>query len=354
MPVAFYSAKPIELSEQFLQGNTLLSILRGAATTNMKSQERFSNPFRDQELILTSSNDFVNALTDAYNQHRALIVKPDDVWIASLAQFNFFVNANAERLRTHFVGREGKKELKIRAIRTNVKDQALCDWILPNCRTTTLNDTVVSSVVMMTRLQKYFTYTMVLCCGIPKVTLEGEKVDWEKLLARVDKLEEYGDETTKWSNFLRPVLFRFVEHAEFRQSSPLWGEAVLITKCVVVESSSHAPNAFIGSHLVLDGTRYHFVDIDEIPLGYASVPDKLDDNGEVSGTIMADIVGIRVGDSEDKSLNESGKQDDIRLVPGWWIFIKRDEILLGRGAEEQQKLFAQMMAKWGKWIYARM
>ncbi|ESK84742.1 hypothetical protein Moror_579 [Moniliophthora roreri MCA 2997] len=186
MPVAFYSAKPIELSEQFLQGNTLLSILRGAATTNMKSQERFSNPFRDQELILTSSNDFVNALTDAYNQHRALIVKPDDVWIASLAQFNFFVNANAERLRTHFVGREGKKELKIRAVgtRTNVKDQALCDWILPNCRTTTLNDTVVSSVVMMTRLQKYFTYTMVLCCGIPKVTLEGEKVDWEKLLAR--------------------------------------------------------------------------------------------------------------------------------------------------------------------------
>ncbi|KAI3598104.1 hypothetical protein WG66_009111 [Moniliophthora roreri] len=113
MPVAFYSAKPIELSEQFLQGNTLLSILRGAATTNMKSQERFSNPFRDQELILTSSNDFVNALTDAYNQHRALIVKPDDVWIASLAQFNFFVNANAERLR-----REGKKELKIRAVGT--------------------------------------------------------------------------------------------------------------------------------------------------------------------------------------------------------------------------------------------
>ncbi|KAI3598051.1 hypothetical protein WG66_009094 [Moniliophthora roreri] len=196
---------------------------------------------------------------------------------------------------------------------------------------------------------------MVLCCGIPKVTLEGEKVDWEKLLARVDKLEEYGDETTKWSNFLRPVLFRFVEHAEFRQSSPLWGE-VAVPRCFRMDDSLlRLWRKMAGRrHLVLDGTRYHFVDIDEIPLGYASVPDKLDDNGEVSGTIMADIVGIRVGDSEDKSLNESGKQDDIRLVPGWWIFIKRDEILLGRGAEEQQKLFAQMMAKWGKWIYARM
>lgn len=33
---------------------------------------------------------------------------------------------------------------------------------------------------------------MELCCGIPSVTLEGEKSDWENLLLRIDKLKEFG------------------------------------------------------------------------------------------------------------------------------------------------------------------
>ena len=40
--------------------------------------------------------------------------------------------------------------------------------------------------------------------------LEGEKKDWEKILTRLEKLQEYGDETTAWYYLLVPVVSRFV------------------------------------------------------------------------------------------------------------------------------------------------
>ncbi|KAJ7148048.1 hypothetical protein C8R43DRAFT_889125, partial [Mycena crocata] len=49
----------------------------------------------------------------AYKQHHALVIRPDDVWLAMLCQFNFSVNANAEVLRGTFVAHEGQKELVV-------------------------------------------------------------------------------------------------------------------------------------------------------------------------------------------------------------------------------------------------
>ncbi|KAI3608832.1 hypothetical protein WG66_003863 [Moniliophthora roreri] len=96
-------------------------------------------------------------------------------------------------------------------LRENVTDPALCDWILPDFTTTTKNDGLVSAVVMMATLKKYFDYTLVaILCGIPRVTLEGDKADWEKLFMRIEKLKEYGNETTQWYHLLRPVLSRFI------------------------------------------------------------------------------------------------------------------------------------------------
>ena len=39
--------------------------------------------------IHEQGNGFVDAVLAAYNQHHHLILRPDDVWIAILAQFNF-------------------------------------------------------------------------------------------------------------------------------------------------------------------------------------------------------------------------------------------------------------------------
>ncbi|KAF9350896.1 hypothetical protein BGX26_010966, partial [Mortierella sp. AD094] len=164
--------------------------------------------------ILPRHNGFVLTLSEAYNEHRALIIRPDDVWTAILVQFNFFVNGNAELLRSQFVSHEGQKTLKVEEIGNrytvdfgkmaqdmtaeidrNVVDPSLRKWILPTFTTTTNNDTIVSSVIMMATMKKYFKYIFSLRCGLPRVTIEGEKRDWENILERLEKLKEYGLET---------------------------------------------------------------------------------------------------------------------------------------------------------------
>ena len=139
-------------------------------------------------------------------------------------QFNAYVNAHSEELRSSFVAHEGQKALRIDGgfdfasmarkmadlISQNVVDPTLRDWIVPAFSTTTLNDKTVSCMIMMATLKAYFSYTFGIDCGIPQVTLEGTKEDWLSVRNRVEKLKTYGVECVAWYHLLAPILDRFV------------------------------------------------------------------------------------------------------------------------------------------------
>ncbi|KAJ7832855.1 hypothetical protein B0H14DRAFT_2802223 [Mycena olivaceomarginata] len=64
----------------------------------------------------------------------------------------------------------------------------------------------------MAKLRAYFEYTFCsITRGIPRVTLEGEKDDWEKILRRLEKLKGFGLETIAWYHLLVPVISHFVQ-----------------------------------------------------------------------------------------------------------------------------------------------
>ncbi|KAJ7153962.1 hypothetical protein C8R43DRAFT_1126629 [Mycena crocata] len=67
-----------------------------------------------QSIDTTSGPSQIVTIISAYNQHYALVLRPDDVWVAILTQFNFHVNANAEILPANFVAHDGKKQLTLR------------------------------------------------------------------------------------------------------------------------------------------------------------------------------------------------------------------------------------------------
>jgi hypothetical protein len=241
MPVTF-SPSTVKL-EAWSKGypksaSTADTILRGAASKNAEQakeilQSTFPtkvDPTIASSVVVPQRNGLVHTVLDAYNHHHALVLRPDDVWICILTQFNFFLNGpgRAEALRSKFVAHDGKKELVVYAsgtrytvdfgalahqmteeIHKNVVDPELRAWILPTFSTTTPNDTVVGAVTMMATFRAYFEYGFGLTCGIPLVRLEGEREDWEDILARIEKLKEYGLETTAWYHLLRPVLSRF-------------------------------------------------------------------------------------------------------------------------------------------------
>ncbi|KAJ7124235.1 hypothetical protein C8R44DRAFT_852206 [Mycena epipterygia] len=352
--------------------------------------------------LIPERSGFVQTVITAYNQHYALVIRPDDVWLAILSQFNLFVNANAELLRANFVAHEGKRELVIYAggtrytvdfgslsrqmtelIEKNVVDPALRHWVTPDFTTTTVNDVTVSAVLMAT-LKAYFSYGMSLSCGLPRVTLEGERSDWVNILGRLEKLKEYGIETIAWYHLLRPVISRFVaafdepespENVDFWQrvahyesmgSGPdyysgwinafnafskkgSWlGKRLNETAVSSVSPEDMTAEEFwatytsykageSGTSLVFDGTPYHRVDTTEVPPGYAEVEVSLDDNGDIFDCFMvAGMVGMHVSSSQDLALSLTGQDDTLQPAAGWWICTKKQNVI--SEWEEEQAL----------------
>ncbi|KAJ7122404.1 hypothetical protein C8R44DRAFT_981525 [Mycena epipterygia] len=316
--------------------------------------------------VIPTRNGLVYTVILAYNKHHALVLRPDDVWLAILTQFNFFVNANAELLRASFVAHEGKRELLIEAegtrytvdfgeisrqmvdqLEKNVVDPGLRAWVLPTFTTTTENDTTVAAMLMMATLKAYFSYTFdATCCGIPRVTLEGNKADWEAILGRLEKLKEYGLQTIAWYHLLVPVISRFVKSfdepkspatVKFWQQKGKWIGHQLRTDLERPEApETLSPSEFIATYvnatrwgggdmqLILDNVPFHQVDCEMTPPSYAEVDVKLQDNGLVFDcSLTAGLVGTRICSSKDITLSVTGKDDTVTPLLGWWMFIKK-------------------------------
>lgn len=315
------------------------------------------SPDKPTVYLPRSRNGFVGTCIQAYNQHHRLSIRPDDVWLTILTQFSFYVNANAEKLRHSFVAHKDKKELTVHAvgnrysvdfgsmaeqmgdmIQENVVDPDLHQWIVPSFTTTTPNDRIVSSVVMMATLKEYFSYKFCLCCGLPAVTLLGEKTDWEELLEKAQKLTSFGPPTEQWHQLLKPVLTNFVRsfdepdspeiktfwqsiaHYQGGGSGPRYLCGWITAFCFFDADGKklYSPEGFTRRYIdvyQLDGVKYHRIDTNDIPPAYASVDVKLDDNGlELDTVMVAGSVGIRVTSS-------TGELDDtVQPVAGWWIY----------------------------------
>ena len=315
-------------------------------------QSSFSNASLASSSISASKNGLVYTLYNAWSGHHHLTLRPEDIWFAILSQLNFYINAHAEELRSFFVAHEGQKKLETidygtidtvdfgpiaekmtHLIQKNVLDPELRTWIFPNFSTTTMSDRVVASILMMGTLQKYFTYKMSLICGIPSVTLLGERADWEVLLKKLDKIPQLGAEPAQFAKLLEPVLKRFVQSFDKPESPDIidfWNRVAHQTSgsgpfylsgwvtafCFWDEDGKSlygTPQepvtwkAFAGRNAgcELDGMLFHRVDTDKIPSGFASVPVTVNDNGRVYSTkMLAGSVGIQ-GRSSGQMLDET-------------------------------------------------
>ncbi len=314
-------------------------------------QSSFSKDFLTSNNISSSNNGLVYTIFHAWSGHHHLTLRPEDIWFAILSQLSFYINAHAEELRSFFVAHDGQKELETidfgtihsvdfgpiaqkmtHLIQKNVLDPELRTWIMPSFSTTTSSDRVVASVLMMGALQKYFKYTMGLSCGIPSVTLLGEKADWEMMVTKLDKIPQLGTEPSLFTELLRPTLKRFVQSFDTPQKSDIvdfWNRAVheaggsgpyylsgwVTAFCFWNEDGKSLygeperpvtwePFAGSNAGCELDGVLYHRVDTEDIPCGFASVPVKVDDNGTIYNTkMLAGSVGIQ-GSSSGQLLDE--------------------------------------------------
>lgn len=172
---------------------------------------------------LLQGNGFETACRLAYAKHLPLTLSPDMFWLLIVQGAAIHIKLNSEDLRYNFVNHKGKKELKVRRddfrkgnphneweevfesfsnqIKENVGEENY-DNFVAKFSTTTPEISAVYAITLMDTLQKYFSYTVSIMCGIPEIILEGEPEDWLSLIKKTVKMGDAYD----LHNWLDPVL----------------------------------------------------------------------------------------------------------------------------------------------------
>jgi hypothetical protein len=180
----------------------------------------------------------MDLVSDAYNQHHSLSLRPDDIWSTIMMQFALYVQSNSEQFRSRLV--KFAEESKTLIVWGNgslatanypllcdkitdqmlkyVTDPDIKNWILPSFTTTTQVDRAIGALTLMATMKHYFKYEFHLRCGIPSITLCGTREDWVQLRAKATKLLSFDLVTdkepeglmTQWSRLLFPVLDQFI------------------------------------------------------------------------------------------------------------------------------------------------
>ncbi|KAK0386004.1 hypothetical protein NLU13_5841 [Sarocladium strictum] len=192
--------------------------------------------------VFPSSDSIVRGAVEAWAQHQNLVLRPDEIWFEILAQLNFYMTAHSEEVRHLFVTHEGKEEIQVwdftwkdviarfgDEIQQRVLTDWLLEWIMPGFTTSTTNDGMTATVLMMGLMQHYFSFSGGITCGIPKVTLLGVKEDWVRLAEKLDHLADWGDEPAQYAKNLAPILEMFVrtwEKSKSKSVTDFWKQIV--------------------------------------------------------------------------------------------------------------------------------
>jgi hypothetical protein len=288
--------------------NTAKLIMTSLSVTNMSTAPG----------LQPSGDSFIRGAIQAWGEHLHLVIRPDEVWFTILVQMNFYMLSHAEEIRSLFVDHEGQEEILIKdytwydillrfkdAIQARVKTPWLLDWITPAFTTTTPSDIMTANILMMGLTKAYFKYLGKQVCGLPSVTLLGTQADWQALLAKLDRLPEFGAEPAAYAARLRPILTRFVSSfaaPDAPETRRFWNQIVSGHAAHICGqppvyisgwitgfyywSDSGGPwarggHAGRGSALSLDGVAYHVLDLESAPMGFARAPFTMVDYEEV-------------------------------------------------------------------------
>ena len=194
----------------------------------------------------TTKAPFFAAAGMAFNEHLPLEITPDGVWLTLLNGLSSHIDMNAEALRHHFVAHEGKVELTITANAPSLDlatastwAQGICtfaeklkdhigkrhDLIVADFSTTTPTDRLASEISLMGAMKHYFSYKMMFCCGLTRVTVAGTPDDWSKLEAKVRALSEF--DLAWWTDALLPVIAQLRATCEGKPDADWWGRMYL-------------------------------------------------------------------------------------------------------------------------------
>jgi hypothetical protein len=218
-----------------LENKTITSFdkLQIQSILNLDNPDLYFSQYEHTENILIRSNNdyrtnnnFINAFLDAYNYHKTLVIRPDDIKLQLLMIISTCVNNNPEKFRSYFVNHTDKKELIIRnanfdadyfcnkfaeLLEENIKDKEFAQQYTTKFTTTNQIISTVNNITLMNTLKEYFSFTMICQCGIPSVILSGTNDDWNTLFQTYDYFKKIflDSELKNWFTHFDKIIYLF-------------------------------------------------------------------------------------------------------------------------------------------------
>jgi hypothetical protein len=105
-------------------------------------------------------------------------------------------------------------------------------WMIPNFSTTTEKDRFVGQLAIMGSVKRFINFGYRVCCGIPGVTLHGNREDWVKLIEKLEKIRECGILANKhdlidWCRILKPILEQFLASYDGKVDNDFWQDCIV-------------------------------------------------------------------------------------------------------------------------------
>ncbi|KAI1495416.1 hypothetical protein F5X99DRAFT_426808 [Biscogniauxia marginata] len=313
----------------------------------------------DDDRIAPHPRGLVETIIRAYQQDLHLILRPDDIWLAILIQFSFYLNseqqpeAREERrtlelnicpavLGTHM----GTQEIAgnfASLIQDQITDGGF-SWIIPDFSTTTSHDITIACIAMLATAKHYFLYECHGGCGFPSVTLMGGQGDWEKILKRIGRIENFGSECIiQWAKALRVVVTGFVksfDSVDSQATTDFWMRAVHSTGRSIPSTLTTISGWLVvfcfwnnqgeaicnytddGSALLLNHVVFPAVQVEDLPLGVMEAQMVYKDYSRSVETIISLIashVGATVSTMVEDDDDAAGKYNTYQPRSGWWV-----------------------------------
>ncbi|MCQ2064560.1 MAG: DUF4419 domain-containing protein [Bacteroidaceae bacterium] len=236
--------EPSGAEDKITDGRRIMTSI--LADDNMVAEPRIvASSFSKERLGNYGKNPFFKGMTDAFADHRPVVLSPDVIWSLISQGFANHVSRNPEEMRHLFVDHEGKIDLLVETaedlltgdadwngivdgfyhqIADNTKD-GIAQLMAQPFSTTGPNELMASQVVLMKTMESYFQYIVIyMGCGIPSVTLTGTPQDWQSILDRVKEFRRYGLDW--WVDDLEPILTEFVKASKGKPDTRFWQSIV--------------------------------------------------------------------------------------------------------------------------------
>ena len=165
---------------------------------------------QEKQILFDQDSGFFSAILTCYNNHWYLEMGPHDWWIVVNHRIASALEKHGkiDAVRKYFVNHEGKKELIVSlqsmsnvdyswlfeqflaGIKTYINHPDYVDLMQADFSTTSAQQLIVSQISLMASVKNYFSYGCQTECGIPGLQMRGTQSDWEKLIEKLNLLEQ--------------------------------------------------------------------------------------------------------------------------------------------------------------------